>query len=131
MANGKTEAPYLFTLFDDSDTRATGSTLNDSRTYNVIGNGIVIVFGGVLSDANDTGTYHVEIKHNGSVIMGAGTRWGTASTNPLGENTAAPIAVSNGDTVGISLYNTKYASGGTFECYRRIACYGCEVQRAT
>ena len=104
---------------------ATTSSSSADATYTVSGSGVVIVFAGMLSDdTSDYGTFQSRIYYDGSIIMGEGTRWGSALNYMLGASTAVPIAVSNGKKIRIYLLNTK---NGTKYVYRRFLCFGCTV----
>ena len=103
----------------------TTSSSTADATYTVSGSGVVIVFAGMLSDdTEDYGTFQSRIYYDGSIVMGEGTRWGSALNYMLGASTAVPIAVSNGKKIRIYLQNTK---NGTKYVYRRFLCFGCTV----
>ena len=104
---------------------ATTTSAAADATYTVSGSGVIIVFAGMLSDeTSDYGTFQSRIYYDGSIIMGEGTRWGSALNYMLGASTAVPIAVSNGKKIRIYLLNTK---DGTKYVYRRFLCFGCTV----
>lgn len=108
------------------NTYTTASTATWDKTYTVSGSGVIVVFASALSDAtSDYGTWQARIYHNGTCIMGEGTRFTTAYDYAFGASTSAPIQVSNGDTIRIYLYITK---SGRKDAYRRFLCFGgCSV----
>lgn len=104
------------------NTYSTASTATFDKTYTVSGSGVIAVFASVLSDdTNDYGTWQARIYHNGTCIMGEGTRFTTSYNYTFGASTSAPIQVSNGDTIRIYLYITK---SGRKDAYRRFMCFG-------
>lgn len=105
------------------NTTFTGETY--SQDFTVSGSGIVVVFAGAWSDdTSDFGTFQIDISYDGTVIMGEGTRWGTALGYRLGASTGVPIAVTNGKKINIWARNSK---NGTKTFYRRFLCFGCTV----
>lgn len=108
------------------NTSSSASTATFDKTYTVSGNGVIVVFASILSDAtSDYGTWQAQIFHNGTIISGSGTRWGTNIDYKVGAEASTAIEVSDGDTIRIYLYITK---NGTKYGYRRFLCFGgCSV----
>ena len=122
MAGGTAKQIEKPTVIDKSTT-TTDSTAD--TTYTVSGNGVIVVFAGMVSDdTSDYGTFQSRIYYDGSLVMGEGTRWGTALNYMLGASTAVPIAVTNGKKIRIYMYNSKI---GTKYVCRRFLCFGCTV----
>ena len=107
-----------------SNTSLSGSTYLSDATYTVSGSGVVIVCASIVSFASDYGQYTAAIYHNGTLIMGAGSRYDTSNAAGFGAAAAAPIAVANGDKIRITLQNTK---AGAKSVFRRFLCFGCTV----
>ena len=107
-------------VVDNTTTTASVAAIN--KTYNVSGTGVIVAYASIMSDStSDYGTWRAQIGHNGTVIMGSSTRFGTATADAYGASTSAPIQVNDGDTITISLYNSKT---GTKYIYRRLLCFG-------
>ena len=107
-----------------SNTSLSGSNYFSDATYTVSGNGVVIVCASIVSYASDYGQYTAAIYHNGTLIMGAGSRYDTSNAAGFGAAAAAPIVVANGDKIRIALQNTK---AGAKSVFRRFLCFGCTV----
>ena len=107
-----------------SNTSLSGSNYSSDATYTVSGSGVVIVCASIVSYANDYGQYTAAIYHNGTLIMGAGSRYDTSNAAGFGAAAAAPIVVANGDKIRIALQNTK---AGAKSVFRRFLCFGCTV----
>ena len=115
---GAAAAPTVYV--DDASLNSTAE-----KEYTVSGNGTVIVFCGSYSDStSDYGSWQAEIYYDGTLIMGEGTRWGSALSLSFGASTAAPISVTSGKKIKIFVRNTKL---GTKTVYRRFLCFGCTV----
>jgi hypothetical protein len=115
----KTENPTVI----DKSTTTTGLTAD--TTYTVSGDGVIVVFAGIVSDdTNDYGTFQSRIYYDGSLVMGEGTRWANALALEIGASTAVPIAVTNGKKIRVYLRHTK--NGTKYVC-RRFLCFGCTV----
>lgn len=104
----------------------TTSTSNTVTTeYTVSGSGTIVVYAAVYSDTtSDYGTWQAEIYYDGTLIMGEGTRFETSNSQRYGASTSAPISVTNGKKIKITLVCTK---SGTKSIYRRFLCFGCTV----
>lgn len=113
---------------DNTTSTASGSSADFINSYyRVSGNGVVFVSASIFSDeTSGYGTWIAEIYYNNVLIMADGTRLASADAvaRPLGASTSAPIEVTNGGTIRISLQNTKT---GTKTLYRRLLCFGCTV----
>lgn len=121
--NGQTGAVTIPTALPSvvvDDTSTTGNNYTVDKTYTVTGSGIIIVYASCASDQNDSGWDAAYVLHNGTRIMAAGGRYTTTST-VTGAFASVPIAVSNGDTIQVSLSNTKV---GDRTFYRRFLCFG-------
>ena len=116
------DAIAMPTIVNESTTVSANVT---DATYTVSGAGVVVVFAGVVNDSDDYGEWAARIYHNGSLVMGEGTRWATSSTEYFGASTSVPLAVANGDTIRIYLKNTK--GGSNKLIFRRFLCFGCTV----
>lgn len=113
------------TVYVDNAT-ITGNDFYD-KTYTVSGNGVVVAYAGIFSDSTEGyGTWIAEIYYNNNLIMAEGSRLNSpdATTRPFGASTSAPIEVTNGSTIKLSVQNTK---SGTKTIYRRLLCFGCTV----
>lgn len=105
----------------------TSSSSSYSRTVTVSGSGVVVVYCGLISTAtSDYGTYQAEIYHNGTKIMAEGCRTFESMAQIYGSSTSVPIAVSNGNTIKVSMTCTKNASVAK-PVYLRFLCFGCTV----
>lgn len=125
------------TIFKDSYTYPATSTVIGGYGYRVKGDGIVIAFGSTYSNANTYGTYAVEVQYMASgettptIIMNDTLRYNSNNSSIFGANAAAPISVTDGDTVRFYVTNTKTTSGvsGNVYCNFRIVCIGCTVEK--
>lgn len=103
-----------------------------TKSYNVIGNGIVICFITFRQSSVDAGTVHVELKHNGEIIANEGTRTtetqsGSSGTNQ-GVNVCFPIDAADGDTISVDYY---YGVNANKILQIRCLCMGCMVVEVT
>lgn len=124
LGGGGGSAPTV--VVDNTTSTASGSSaVFIEKTYTVSGNGVVVVFAASYSDDTSAyGTWEAQIYHNNVLIMGEGSRFATNIARPMGASTSAPISVLNGDTIKVSVQNTK---DGTKTIYRRLLCFGCTV----
>lgn len=105
------------------NTTSTSNTV--TAEYTVSGSGTIVVYAAVYSDTtSDYGTWQAEIYYDGTLIMGEGTRFETSNSQRYGASTSAPISVTNGKKIKITLVCTK---SGTKSIYRRFLCFGCTV----
>lgn len=103
------------------------SSSSYSKTVTVRGSGVVEVYCGLISTAtSDYGTYQAEIYHNGTKIMAEGCRTFESAAQIYGSSTSVPIAVSNGNTIKVSMTCTKNSSVSK-PVYLRFLCFGCTV----
>lgn len=123
MASGVIANNLPRVIVDNTNTNANVTDV----TYTVSGNaGVVVVFAGAVNNSEDYGEWVARIYHNGSLVMGEGTRWATLSTDYFGASTSVPLAVANGDTIRIYLKITK--GGSNKLIFRRFLCFGgCSV----
>lgn len=123
MASGVIANNLPRVIVDNTNTNASVTDV----TYTVSGNaGVVVVFAGAVNNSEDYGEWVARIYHNGSLVMGEGTRWATSSTDYFGASTSVPLAVTNGDTIRIYLKITK--GGSNKLIFRRFLCFGgCSV----
>ena len=97
----------------------------EEKTYTVSGSGVVVVFASNYSSAdNDNGTSQTVIYHNNVQVMAAGIAFTPQKDKQNGSFAGVPLAVSNGDTIKISVLN---GHSGTRQVYRRFLCFGCTV----
>lgn len=118
MASGTIHNFIPIIVVDDTTTGASNFTVD--KTYTVSGNGMIIVYASCASDQNDSGWDAVSISHNNNRVMAAGGRY-TQTSTVTGAFASVPIFVANGDTISVSLSNTKV---GTRNFYRRFLCFG-------
>lgn len=127
MASGtakQIEKPTNPTVIDLSTSSSSG---NYSKTVTVRGSGVVVVYCGMIStETSDFGTYQAEIYHNGTKIMAEGCRTFESMAQIYGSSTSVPIAVSDGNTITVSLVCSKNASV-LKPVYLRFLCFGCTV----
>lgn len=127
MASGtekQIEKPTNPTVINLSTSSSSGSY---SKTVTVRGSGVVVVYCGLIStETNDYGTYQAEIYHNGTKIMAEGCRTFENMAQIYGSSTSVPIAVSNGNTIEVSMTCTKNRFVSK-PVYLRFLCFGCTV----
>ena len=112
------------TVYDDSTTFS-DFVWND-KTYTVVGDGVVIAYvSSYSSDANDNGTAKAKIAHNGTQIMAAAIAQTSQAAHENGAFCSVPIAVSDGDTITLSVINAHGYQDR--QLYRRFLCFGCSV----
>ena len=111
------------TIVDKSTTSTSNSYI--TAEYTVSGSGTIIAYAGIYSDDTSSyGTWQAEIYYDGTLIMGEGSRFTTATAQKYGASTSVPIAVTNGKKIKITFLCTK---GGTKNLFRRFLCFGCTV----
>ena len=111
------------TIVDKSTTSTSNSYI--TAEYTVSGSGTIIAYAGIYSDdTSNYGTWQAEIYYDGTLIMGEGSRFTTATAQKYGASTSVPIAVTNGKKIKITFLCTK---GGTKNLFRRFLCFGCTV----
>lgn len=96
-------------------------------TYDVIGDGVVLVSASYYSDTTDSsGYWSAALYHNDVLIYGDWDQFGTSTANNYGSSICCPVEVSNGDTLRVYLQNSK---SGTKYVKKRFLCFGCSVSR--
>ena len=111
------------------DNTTVGGTNEESKTYTVSGNGVVVVSTSIISDQSSTdwGWAYINISLGNSVVYASGNfnaAQNVGSNRSFGTEATCPIAVSNGDTITVACANYKT---GTKTVYRRFLCFGCTV----
>lgn len=108
-------------------TGSLSSTLNMSKTVTVSGDGFITLSASVISDGGTYGVHRVTIERSSTRIAFSAEYFSPAQSGLYGTSTSACCQVSNGDTLKVTYYSTRYQNGNTYEATLSALAFGCTL----
>ena len=119
---------FPITEYTDHMNGSLTSLLNMTKTFTVTGDGIVFLSSSIATRNNTWGIQRTVISRNGTIVAEASDAI-TANYNnqALCANAAVFVKVSNGDTLEVNYYSTRYTSGNTYDAWYNAMALGCTL----
>lgn len=119
---------FPITEYTDHLSGSLTSLLNMTKTFTVTGDGIVFLSSSIATRNNTWGIQRTVISRNGTIVAESSDAI-TANYNnqALCANAAVFVKVSNGDSLTVNYYSTRYTSGNTYDAWYNAMALGCTL----